>query len=63
MAVDKMTALRTYGRTNKVDSQLNITMLGEVNMEQFSFDAAKEFLKDSKIGDDDDALKVRSVKI
>ncbi len=32
-------------------------------MEQFSFDAAKEFLKDSKIGDDDDALKVRSVKI
>ena len=32
-------------------------------MEQFSFDAAKEFLKDSNIGEDDDALKVRSVKI
>ena len=31
-------------------------------MEQFSFDAAKEFLKDSRIGEDDDALKVGSVR-
>lgn len=54
----KMEMLEKLGNFSCVLMKMGIfTEEGEVNMEQFSFDAAKEFLKDSNIGEDDDALK------
>lgn len=55
----KMEMLTKMGNFSCVLNKMGIfTEDGEVNMAQFSFEAAKEFLKDSAVGDDDDTLQV-----
>jgi len=56
--------LSTLGNFSCVLAQMGIfTEDGEVNMEQFTFDAAKEFLSSSAIAEDDDALRAMSTGI